>query len=141
MSETNKGFRVFVDSNILISALLSEKSVPGKLLKLLIEEHNLIICSYSISEISNVIQRKFPSLIGKWDKFLTTLEFELTYTPSDLTTVKIPPIRDEADIPILVSVIIAQPDILITGDQDFHKSEIQEYVAVLYPIRFPQSFL
>ena len=83
MSETNKGFRVFVDSNILISALLSEKSVPGKLLKLLIEEHNLIICSYSISEISNVIQRKFPSLIGKWDKFLTTLEFELTYTPSD----------------------------------------------------------
>ena len=53
---------------------------------------------------------------------------------------KIPPIRDEADIPILVSVIIAQPDILITGDQDFHKSEIQEYVAVYTPSDFLKVF-
>ncbi len=140
MSETNKGLRVFVDSNILISAVLSEKSNSGRLLRILIEQHHLIICSYSLTEVSKVIQRKFPTHIAKWDKFLTTLEFELTYTPSDLSTVKIPPIRDEADVPILVSVMIAQPDILINGDLDFHTPEIQEYFAVYTPADFLRCF-
>lgn len=78
--------------------------------------------------------------MAKWDKFLTTLEFELTYTPSDLSTVKIPPIRDEADVPVLVSVMIAQPDILITGDLDFHTPDIQEYFAVYTPADFIRYF-
>jgi uncharacterized protein len=132
--------RVFVDSNILISAILSEQSVSSNLLTLVIEKHQLIICSYSITEVSKVLHRKFPNLMAKWDRFLTSLEFELTYTPSDLSMVQAPPIRDNADLPILVSAIVAQPDFLITGDHDFRTPEIQEYFNVITPADFLRNF-
>lgn len=128
MNETIKSeseLRIFVDSNILISAILSERSVSSKLLTFVIEEHQL---------------RKFPGLLAKWDRFLTSLEFELAYTPSDLSAVAVPPIRNPADLPILVSSMVVQPDILITGDFDFHTSEIQEYFTVLTPADFVRSF-
>jgi putative PIN family toxin of toxin-antitoxin system len=128
MNVKSNALRVFIDSNILVSAIISDSSLASKLLKLLIEEHHLIICSYSIAEVSKVIYRKFPNQITKWDKFLTTLEFELAYTPTDLSTVKVPYIRDQKDLPVLVSAIIAQPDILVTGDYDFHTPEIQEHL-------------
>jgi predicted nucleic acid-binding protein len=73
MSGKSNALRVFVDSNILVSAVLSEASIAGKLLTLLIEQHHLIICSYSITEISKVIERKFPKIIPKWDNFLPRL--------------------------------------------------------------------
>lgn len=139
MNETNN-LRVFVDTNILISAVLSAESISSELLTVLIEDHQLVISSHSITEASKVINRKFPGYIGKWDHFLTSLEFELTYTPTDLTTVKAPYIRDDADLPILVSAVIAQPDILITGDRDFHTSEIREYFAVYTPAEFLRYF-
>lgn len=140
MNGKSNALRIFVDSNILISAVLSESSIASKLLMLLIEQHHLIICSYSILEISKVIERKFPKLVSKWDEFLTTLEFEIAYTPSDLTTVQVPYIRDLKDIPILVSAMVAQPDIIITGDLDFHTSEIQEHFTVMTPGDFFKVF-
>ena len=140
MNGRSNALRVFVDSNVLVSAVLSESSIASKLLTLLIEQHHLIICSYSITEISKVIECKFPKIISKWDKFLTTLEFEIAYTPSDLSTVKVPYIRDPKDLPILVSAMVAQPDIMVTGDFDFHTPEIQEYFTVMTPADFLRTF-
>lgn len=36
--------------------------------------------------------------------------------------------------------MVAQPDILVTGDYDFHTSEILEYFTVLTPADFLRSF-
>lgn len=140
MNEKNNGLRVFVDSNVLISAMHSESSVSRKLLLFLVEEHQLIICSYSLTEVSRVLEKRFPHKVSDWDHFLTKLEFELAYTPSDPSTFSAPHIRDEKDLPILVSAIIAQPDILVTGDYDFHTPEIQECFPVLTPADFLRSF-
>jgi predicted nucleic acid-binding protein len=52
----------------------------------------------------------------------------------------VPPIRDIADLPILVSVMVAQPDIVVTGDHDFHTPEILEHFTVLSPSDFLRSF-
>lgn len=136
----NKGLRVFIDTNVLISAVLSEASICAKLLRYVIEEHELLICSHTLTEASMVIERKFPQRLSLWDQFLTSLDFELTYTPSDLSMVQTPLLRDKADLPILVSAMIAQPDILVTGDDDFHTPEIQEYFTVLTPADFLRSF-
>ncbi|MHB8127208.1 MAG: putative toxin-antitoxin system toxin component, PIN family [Desulfitobacteriaceae bacterium] len=140
MNEKNNVFRVFVDSNVLISAMQSETSVSRKLLLLLAEEHQLIICNYSIAEVSRILNKRFPNKLPEWDQFLTRLEFELAYTPSDISSFSAPYIRDEKDIPILVSAILAQPDILVTGDHDFHTPEIQEYFAVMTPGDFLRNF-
>lgn len=140
MSEINNSFRVFVYSNVLISAMRSQKSLSSKLLQFLITEHHLIVCSYSINEVSRVISERFPEAMLAWDHFFTSLEFELTYTPTDPSSYPAPNIRDEKDIPILVSAIIAQPDILVTGDYDFHTPEIREHFAVYTPADFLKSF-
>lgn len=140
MSEKNNVFRVFVDSNILISAMLTDTSISRKLLLLLAEEHHLIICSYSITEVSRVLKKRFPNKLNEWDHFLSRLEFELAYTPLDFSTFPTPHIRDEKDIPILVSALLAQPDIFISGDQDFHTPEIQEHLVVYTPAQFLKYF-
>ena len=139
MSE-NSDLRVFVDSNVLLSAIRSEKSVSSHLLSLVIERHHLVICSYSITEVSQVISKRFPEAMTVWDSFLTSLEFELTYTPAHPLSFSAPPIRDPKDLPILVSALAAQPDIFVTGDQDFHTPEIQEHLVVLTPSEFLRAF-
>lgn len=140
MNETNSGIRVFVDSNVLISAMQSEKSASRELLLLLCEEHHLMICSYSLTEISGVLAKRFPHKLSEWDQFLSRLEFELVYTPTDPTTFPAPPIRDDKDLPILVSALLAQPDVLVTGDQDFHTPQIKEQLVVLTPSDFLRAF-
>src|SRR5690606_21315899 len=111
-----------------------------KVLLLLSEKHHLILCSYTLTEVSKVIERRFPSKLLEWDHLLSKLEFELAYTPSNPLAFPAPYIRDEKDIPILVSALIAEPDILLTGDFDFHTQEIQEYFAVYTPAQFLKYF-
>jgi putative PIN family toxin of toxin-antitoxin system len=140
MSEKSNFFRVFVDTNVLISAMTSKASVSRKLLLLLSEEHQLIICSYSIEEVSRVLSKKFPDKLAEWDQLLTRLEFELTYTPSDFSAFEVPHIRDPKDLPILVSAKVAQPDIIVTGDLDFRTPEIEEYFTVMTPADFLNAY-
>jgi putative PIN family toxin of toxin-antitoxin system len=140
MNEKDNIFRVFVDSNVLISAMQSKTSPSRKLLELLAEEHHLIICSYTLDEVSRVLRIRFQDKLQEWEQFLTRIEFELAYTPSDFSTFSVPYIRDKKDIPILVSAIIAQPDILVTGDHDFFTQEIQEYFAIYSPTDFLKIF-
>ncbi|MFS0728366.1 putative toxin-antitoxin system toxin component, PIN family [Paenibacillus sp. 1P07SE] len=140
MNETNSSLRVFVDSNVLISAMQSENSISRKLLLLIAEEHQLILCSYSLTEVARVLAKRFPHKLSTWDQFLIRLEFELAYTPSDLNAFSAPPIRDDKDLPILVSALLAQPDLLVTGDRDFHTPEIKEQLVVLTPSDFMRAF-
>ena len=100
MGKKNKGLRVFIDSNILISAMHSPRSVSKSLLLLVVEEHQLLICSYTIAEVSRVIEKRFPGKFSDWERFLSLLEFELVYTPENPLAFSVPHSRDEKDIPI-----------------------------------------
>ena len=83
MSEKTNSLRVFIDSNVLISAMQSSASVSRKLLLVLAEEHFLLICSYSIVEVTRVIRKRFPAKITEWEHFLSLLDFEMVYTPEN----------------------------------------------------------
>jgi putative PIN family toxin of toxin-antitoxin system len=140
MNETRNKFRVFIDSNVLISAFISEESPSRQLLRTLIQDHHLILCSYSLNEVSRVLKNKFPGKMTDWDYMLTNSDFELTYTPEDLSIFDTPYIRDPDDLPILVSALIAEPDMFVTGDKDFFTQEIQEYLVVYSPTDFLRNF-
>ena len=69
------------------------------------------------------------------ERYLEWREFELFVTPHDLRHVVIPSVRDTKDEPVLASAILADVDILITGDKDF--STVQtDHPAVLTPAAF-----
>jgi len=99
-----------------------------------------VICSYSITEVSQVIKNKFPNGMQTWERFFTILECELIYTPSDFRKYDTPYIRDEKDIPILVSVALAKPDLFATGDKDFHTGETKQYLHVCTSSDFLRDF-
>ncbi len=73
--------RVMVDTNVIISAILKEGSLPDLVLTDVCENHELILCDYIISESYEVAQRRFPSKIDVLDKLFAKLRFDLVPAP------------------------------------------------------------
>ena len=111
--------RFFVDSNIIISAVLFPQGKVASVFSYIIEKHDVIISSYSISECERVFDKKFPNNKEYLKQFFDSLDFELYETPNNIKQEKYPKIRDSKDLPILVSAILSDADILLTGDKDF----------------------
>jgi len=107
--------KILTDTNIIFSALLFPESRPAKVLLHIVEHHNLILCDYIVSELRNVVSRKRPDLLADIDVLLAKLSFELV--PAPLQPCKLIP--DPKDHPILNAAIIADVDIIISGDKHF----------------------
>ena len=88
--------RVFVDTNVVISAMLFPNGKVAKVFSHLLEKHTVIISSYTKEECKEVFEKKYPK------------------------------IRDIKDLPVLVSAILSDSDILLTGDKDFEEVKIDK---------------
>jgi putative PIN family toxin of toxin-antitoxin system len=107
------------DTNILISAILFPNSRISKVLWDILLKHELVLCSHIIDELHIVFDRKFKDKKLTLENFLLELSYELIYTPQCIDVEKYPSIRDNKDLPVLVSAIVGEVDVLITGDKDF----------------------
>jgi len=107
--------KIMADTNILFSTLLFPESRPAKALFSIIERHNLFLCDYIISELRDVVSRKRPELLADIDVFLAKLPYELIFAPRQPNEL----IADPKDHPILNAAIMADVDIIISGDRHF----------------------
>ena len=110
--------RVMLDTNILVSAFVFRSKQIYAVIDYIVLNHELLLPSYVINELKDVVNRKFPKLAGNVDEFLATLSFTLVHTPRNMQS-GLFRIRDISDAPILYTAIIKDADILITGDKDF----------------------
>ena len=140
MGKKQESLRVFVDTNILFSAIAFPGSTARRVVERIFETGTLVISSYSIDEMRTVFARKLPSKLEAWEEFLKTAPLELVRTPSNPKEQELPFIRDEKDIPILASVLTSQPDCFVTGDRDFHTDEIKKRIKVITPGEFLVEF-
>ena len=122
--------RVMCDTNVLISGILFPDSVPGKVLRAVTEQGLLVLATYIVDELRRIFQRKFPDKIRTLEHYLKRQQFELFVTSHDLQNVVMPSIRDTKDEPVLASAILADVDILLTGDKDFAAIEIDRPVIL-----------
>lgn len=122
--------RVFVDTNIVISAMIFPNGKVAKVFSHLLEKHTVIISSYTKTECVEVFEKKFPSKMKQLEIFFDGISFEEFKSPDKVDENKYPKIRDINDLPILVSAILSDADILLTGDKDF------EYVKIDKPLIF-----
>jgi putative PIN family toxin of toxin-antitoxin system len=128
------------DTNIILSAAVFPNGRINRFLEIISEEHTLFICSYSIEEFERVIKRKFPNRVHQTEEFLRKLRYMLIHTPTvDILNSPIH-IRDNNDYPILASALIADVDILITGDKDFTGIDI-ERPEILSPAEFMDKYM
>ena len=129
--------RIMLDTNVLISMLVF-KSFNAVIDKIT-QKHSIVLCSYVIDELHEVIERKFPNKQKDIEKFLMKLPFELVYTPKTIEEHDLFKIRDVDDEKVLYSAIIADVDILLTGDKDFSDIEIEK-PEILTPGAFLEKY-
>lgn len=107
--------RILVDTNILISAVLFPHSRVAQTLLYITEHHSVVLCDLNIYELREVLKRKKPDKLPDAEVLLAELSYELI--PAAYHVEKM--IRDASDQPILNSAIIADLDVILTGDKDF----------------------
>lgn len=110
--------RLFLDTNVLVSAVLFPKSPVAQFLERAIEHHTIVISSFVIEELYGVFDEKFSDHIVDLEAFLSELSYELIHFPRYVDRSQYPYVRDEDDLPIIASAIIGDCDYLITGDKD-----------------------
>ena len=117
--------RVMLDTNILISAFIFKSKKMNELIYKLSKNHKIIICSYIIEELQELMENKFKASLQELDDFLEDFPFELVYSPKSVKD-KLFEIRDINDYIILHTAIVEDVDIFITGDKDFENIDIDK---------------
>ncbi|MFN8128791.1 MAG: putative toxin-antitoxin system toxin component, PIN family [Candidatus Nanopelagicales bacterium] len=106
--------RVLLDTNIIISALLFPNSTPDRVLRLVLNEHALVLTDWIMEELDTVVRRKRPDLLPALEEFIASINPEIAPVGTSEQT-----IADPADQPILDAAISAQVDVIVTGDKHF----------------------
>ena len=117
--------RVMLETNILISAFIFKSKKMNDLIYKLSKEHQIVICSYTIEELQELMQIKFKVSVQELDDFLRDFPFDLVYSPKNVED-KLFEIRDKDDYIILHTAIIEDVDVFITGDKDFNDVDIDK---------------
>ena len=119
--------RVFLDSNILISAALNAKGVPYQaFLKAVSYPNKGIISEQNLEEIKRVFIRKFPQKMYLLKNFLSVALQVIEVVPiPEIISSDEELMRDVTDRPILRAAIQAKADVLVSGDRDFLESRIE----------------
>ena len=113
--------KILTDTNILISALFYPNSKPARALYHVAENHELILCDHNITELRRIAKDKFSNKQADIDLFLTELTYELV--PAIEAPQKL--IDDPKDAPILNTAIVAEIDIIISGDKHFKSLNLE----------------
>lgn len=112
--------RVMLDTNVLITVLLSSKRM-NELLTDICEKHTLVLSPYILDELKEVVIKKFPKRSKKLENILSEVSYELV---ENMTPKKQFKIRDPKDIPVITGAINGRVDVLITGDKDFDEVKL-----------------
>ena len=117
--------RVMLDTNILVSAFVFKSKLMNELIYKVSNNYEIVICSYTIEELRELIKKKFKIKQEILQEFLNEFPFTLVNSPKNIRN-KLFEIRDNNDYIILHTAIIEDVDIFITGDKDFYGININK---------------
>ncbi len=123
-----------VDTNVLISLLVFSSKKMNQMMECIFTEHQLVLSSYIVEELKDVVRRKFADKAGVVDTLLAKMNYEYVYTP-DILDETLFEIRDVKDYPVLYTAILEDVDILVTGDSDFSDVDVEK-PEILTPAEF-----
>ena len=135
--------RIVIDTNILVSAILTPKGNPAKILKHILEgKLNLIISPTILVETQQVL--RYPKLVKLMKKnkitpnevydFLGKLSGVAIITPGKLEVDAIP--DDPADNKILACGLEGEADYIISGDHHLTDLKIFQGIKIVAPSTF-----
>lgn len=120
-----KSNRVFFDSNVIFSGIISNKGAPRIILDILSLKTSFITGitgEYNLIEIERNINKKIPDAISLYKEYLSKINLEIIKLPSIAEINKYSGHAAAKDVPVLVSAINGKAGYLVTGDKrDFKK--------------------
>lgn len=135
--------RIVIDTNILVSAILTPKGNPAKILKLVLEGKFTLIISPAILEETQQVLR-YPRLVKLMQKnkitrkevydFLGKMSKVAVITPGKLEIDAIP--DDPADNKILACGLEGEADYIISGDHHLTDLKIFHGIKIVNPANF-----
>ena len=128
-----------VDTNVLISLLVFSSKKMNRMMECIFMEHQLVLSSYIVEELKDVVRRKFPDKVGVVDTLLAKMNYEYVYTP-DILDETLFEIRDVKDYPVLYTAVLEDVDILVTGDSDFEDVDVDK-PEILAPAEFVERYI
>jgi len=137
---SRKRFKVFLDSNVIVSGLFSDKGSPRVILDILSLDLPMLSAStgeYNIIEIKRNLSKKMPNVIQVYKKYLKTLNLEIITLPEHKDIKNLLGLIADKDAPVLASAINGNVDFLVTGDKkDFSKLKGNYSFKILSPSEF-----
>jgi predicted nucleic acid-binding protein len=115
-----KAVRVFLDSNVIISGLISDKGAPRICLDLLtLKLPFLDGCTgrFNLMEIERTIKKRMPDLLPVYRRYLPLLNLQIIPLPTPQEVGAIARTIADKDLPVLASAIKGKADFLVTGDK------------------------
>jgi putative PIN family toxin of toxin-antitoxin system len=128
-----------VDANIIVSAILFPKSVIANVLEHLIDNYSLVLSKYTIFEVEDVFNEKFPHRVVEMENFFHKTPYEL-FTLNRINNKKYPNIRDIDDLPVLANAIESKVELFITGDKDFDDVKIEK-LKIIKPRKYIDEYM
>jgi putative PIN family toxin of toxin-antitoxin system len=136
-------YRVFLDSNVIISGMLSDKGAPRIILDLLSLHLPGIIGitgEYNLVEVERNLTRKLPKALPVYLEYVPKLSLSVIPLPTVEELTEYFGAINDKDLPVLLSAIKGCADFLITGDnKDFNL--INESNKYSFTVVSPAEFL
>ena len=125
--------RVFLDTNVLVSAVAT-RGLCADVMQACLAEHHLVVGVTVLSELRQVLLKKLrlpEETAGEFDSFLRRqAEIIEAATPLSIN------LRDPSDIPVLAEASEGEADVLVTGDRDLLEIESEAPLPILSPRDF-----
>ena len=135
--------RVFLDSNVILFGLVSDKGPPRIILDLLSLKLPFFVGltgRYNLFEIDRNLRKKMPGILPVYKAYFPKLDLKIIPLPRKEELGEYSGKIADKDIPVLVSAIRGKADFLVTGDkQHFEKMK----GAGKYPLKIitPSEFI
>jgi predicted nucleic acid-binding protein len=135
--------RVFLDSNVILSGLLSEKGAPRILLDLLslrLPFLSGLTGRYNLIEIERNLENKMPGLLSLYRAYLPKLNLKVLPLPRPEDVRDFSGKIAEKDIPVLISAIRSGADFLVSGDKQ-HFGRMKDPDKYPFRVVTPSEFI
>jgi putative PIN family toxin of toxin-antitoxin system len=119
--------RVFLDTNVLVSAFVS-RGLCTDLLKVVLGEHELVVSNLVVEELERVLRDKLRAPEFVFERALSILDH--------VEVVSSGPEFDENDDTILAAAVESEADIFVTGDQKLLAAAKRSPIPAVSPRRF-----
>ncbi|MBI4227080.1 MAG: putative toxin-antitoxin system toxin component, PIN family [Candidatus Omnitrophica bacterium] len=137
-------WRVFLDTNVLVSGVLSRTGASAAILDLAEAEEILAVVSRQVLvEADRVFSAKFPHLLERYRLFIKNLAPLLADDPTPHAVKEAAQAIDADDAPILAAAKHARVEYLVTlNTRHFHTEKARAYLPcpILTPLEFLTTF-